>query len=153
MPLKCLLISDDSGIPFYSREFDFEGIDATLLSGLLSAVGTIGKTLFKQDIATIVFGENIQPIMGEEKLNDKQIKDVIAKYVDGSYSMTSIKQNHQNKEQNFITAFNKNDQSFAEKVLKLAKKCHGLNLKSLQDALITFIQASPSFPCVAVDRI
>jgi len=61
MPLKCLLISDDSGIPFYSREFDFEGIDATLLSGLLSAVGTIGKTLFKQDIATIVFGENIQP--------------------------------------------------------------------------------------------
>ncbi len=61
MPLKCLLISDDSGIPFYSREFDFEGIDPTLLSGLLSAVGTIGKTLFKQDIATIVFGENIQP--------------------------------------------------------------------------------------------
>ena len=61
MPLKCLLISDDSGIPFYSREFDFAGIDATLLSGLLSAVGTIGKTLFKQDIATIVFGENIQP--------------------------------------------------------------------------------------------
>ena len=61
MPLKCLLISDDSGIPFYSREFDFEGIDATLLSGMLSAVGTIGKTLFQQDIATIAFGENIQP--------------------------------------------------------------------------------------------
>ena len=61
MPLKCLLISDDSGIPFYSREFDFAGIDATLLSGLLSAVGTIGKTLFQQDIATIAFGENIQP--------------------------------------------------------------------------------------------
>ncbi len=61
MPLKCLLISDDSGIPFYSREFDFEGIDATLLSGLLSAVGTIGKTLFRQDIATITFGKNIQP--------------------------------------------------------------------------------------------
>jgi len=59
--LKCLLISDDSGIPFYSREFDFEGIDATLLSGLLSAVGTIGKTLFHQDIATIAFSENIQP--------------------------------------------------------------------------------------------
>ena len=38
MPLKCLLISDDSGIPFYSREFDFGGIDTTLLSGLLSAV-------------------------------------------------------------------------------------------------------------------
>ncbi|QEE16546.1 hypothetical protein DSAG12_02376 [Promethearchaeum syntrophicum] len=61
MPLKCLLISDDSGIPFYSREFDFEGIDAALLSGLLSAVGTIGKTLFRQDIATITFGENVQP--------------------------------------------------------------------------------------------
>jgi phosphoenolpyruvate synthase/pyruvate phosphate dikinase len=73
-----------------------------------------------------LIGENIQPIMGEEKLNDKQIKDVIAKYVDGSYSMSSIKQNHQNKEQNFITAFNKNDQSFAEKVLKLAKKSYQL---------------------------
>ncbi len=60
MPLKCLLISDDSGIPFYSREFNFEGIDATLLSGLLSAVGTIGKTLFRQDIATITFGASIQ---------------------------------------------------------------------------------------------
>ena len=60
MPLKCLLISDDSGIPFYSREFNFEGIDATLLSGLLSAVGTIGKTLFRQDIATITFGDSIQ---------------------------------------------------------------------------------------------
>ena len=60
MPLKCLLISDNSGIPFYSRQFDFEGIDAALLSGLLSAVGTIGKTLFRQDIATITFGESIQ---------------------------------------------------------------------------------------------
>jgi len=60
MPLKCLLISDDSGIPFYSREFNFEGIDPTLLSGLLSAVGTIGKTLFRQDIATITFGASIQ---------------------------------------------------------------------------------------------
>ncbi|MHA1721283.1 MAG: hypothetical protein ACTSWX_10875 [Promethearchaeota archaeon] len=61
MPLKCLLISDSSGIPFYSRLFDFEGINDALLSGLLSAVGTIGKTLFNQDIATITFGENLQP--------------------------------------------------------------------------------------------
>jgi len=73
-----------------------------------------------------LISRNIQPIMGEEKLDDEQIKDVIAKYVDASYSMSSIKQNHQNKEQSFITAFNENDQSFAKEALKLAKKSYQL---------------------------
>lgn len=53
-----MLICDNGGLPFYSRNFgDFIQIDDALLSGLLSAIGTIGKTLFKQDIATIKFGE------------------------------------------------------------------------------------------------
>ncbi len=55
-----MLICDNGGIPFYSRDFDdFVKIDDALLSGLLSAIGTIGKSLFNQDIATITFGENI----------------------------------------------------------------------------------------------
>ena len=57
--LKSLLICDATGLPFYSRSFDEELIiDDALLSGLLSAIGTIGKHLFSQDIATISFGEN-----------------------------------------------------------------------------------------------
>ncbi|MHA1619415.1 MAG: hypothetical protein ACTSVZ_09040, partial [Promethearchaeota archaeon] len=49
---------DNGGLPFYSRNFDeFIQIDDALLSGLLSAIGTIGRTLFKQEIATIKFGE------------------------------------------------------------------------------------------------
>lgn len=58
MVLKSMLICDNGGLPFYSRNFDeFIQIDDALLSGLLSAIGTIGKTLFKQDIAKIKFGE------------------------------------------------------------------------------------------------
>ena len=57
--LKSMLICDATGLPFYSRSFDEAlVIDDALLSGLLSAIGTIGKHLFSQDIATISFGEN-----------------------------------------------------------------------------------------------
>ncbi len=57
--IKSLLICDNTGLPFYSRSFDQSiQIDDALLSGLLSAIGTIGKSLFKQNIATIEFGEN-----------------------------------------------------------------------------------------------
>ena len=57
--LKSMLICDATGLPFYSRSFDEALIiDDALLSGLLSAIGTIGKHLFSQDIATISFGEN-----------------------------------------------------------------------------------------------
>lgn len=57
--IKNLLICDNTGLPFYSRSFDKSiKIDDALLSGLLSAIGTIGKSLFKQNIATIEFGEN-----------------------------------------------------------------------------------------------
>ncbi len=56
--LKSFLICDNSGLPFYSRNFDtFVEIDNALLSGLLSAIGTIGRTLFKQEIANVIFGE------------------------------------------------------------------------------------------------
>jgi len=57
MGLNCFMISDDSGIPFYSRAFNgFKLLDDTLLSGLISAIGSVGMKLFKQEIATISFG-------------------------------------------------------------------------------------------------
>ena len=55
--LKCFLICDNNGLPFYSRTFnDFELFDDALFSGLIVSMGTLGKTLFNQDIATITFG-------------------------------------------------------------------------------------------------
>jgi hypothetical protein len=51
------VICDSQGIPFYSQVYnEFTNIDDTLLSGLISAIGSIGKTLFKKEIATISFG-------------------------------------------------------------------------------------------------
>ena len=55
--LGCMLIADSSGIPFYSRVYNgFQLLDDALLSGLISAIGTVGKKLFNQEIATIAFG-------------------------------------------------------------------------------------------------
>jgi len=58
--IKLLLITDSTGFPFYSKYFDKKYIqfESTLLSGLISAIGTVGKTLFNEEIATISFGEN-----------------------------------------------------------------------------------------------
>jgi hypothetical protein len=57
--LKSILICDSQGYPFYSKNLDpnLGEIDPTILSGLISAIGVIGKKLFKEDIATICYGE------------------------------------------------------------------------------------------------
>jgi len=56
--LKSIVICNSEGIPFFSRVFnEFKLLDDTLLSGLISAIGTIGKSLFKKEIATIAFGD------------------------------------------------------------------------------------------------
>ncbi len=57
--LKSILICDSQGYPFYSKNLDpnLGEIDPTILSGLISAIGVIGKKLFKEDIATISYGE------------------------------------------------------------------------------------------------
>jgi hypothetical protein len=55
--LGCILVADNNGMPFYSRTFNnFELLDAALLSGLISAIGSVGKRLFNQEIATIAYG-------------------------------------------------------------------------------------------------
>ncbi|MFW9825036.1 MAG: hypothetical protein ACFFE4_18995 [Candidatus Thorarchaeota archaeon] len=57
--LKSILICDSQGYPFYSKNLDpnLGEIDPTILSGLISAIGVIGKKLFREDIATITYGE------------------------------------------------------------------------------------------------
>jgi len=58
--IKAFLICDSSGYSFYSKKIDesFEIIQPELLSGLISAIGMIGKKLFKEEIATITYGDN-----------------------------------------------------------------------------------------------
>lgn len=54
------LICDSTGFSFYSRNFNNNPnrIEPALLSGLISAMGTVGRKLFNEEIATISFGEN-----------------------------------------------------------------------------------------------
>ena len=57
MGVKHLLICDDRGYPYYTKTFkDFERVEPSLLSGLISAISNIGKRLFKENIAQIKFG-------------------------------------------------------------------------------------------------
>ncbi len=55
-----MLICDSRGYAFYSWIFDKKLLDydSTLFSGFISAIGTIGRELFKEEIATISFGYN-----------------------------------------------------------------------------------------------
>ena len=56
--IKSLLICDSNGHDFYSRILDKETnkYNSTLLSGFISAIGTLGRTMFNEEIATISFG-------------------------------------------------------------------------------------------------
>lgn len=58
--IKSLLICDSRGYAFYSKIFDkdLESYDSALFSGFISAIGTLGRELFKEEIATISFGYN-----------------------------------------------------------------------------------------------
>ena len=73
--IKSILVCDSQGHPFYSKEFDSSlgEIDPTILSGLISAIGVIGKQLFKEDIATISYGEKYEiTIITKELFGDKK---------------------------------------------------------------------------------
>jgi hypothetical protein len=59
--IEKLLICDSQGYPFYTKDFDsaIPSIDQALLSGLISTIGTLGRQLFKKEIANITFGTGI----------------------------------------------------------------------------------------------
>jgi hypothetical protein len=56
--IKIFLICDSQGYPFYSRKMDqeFENLDERVLSGMISAIGMLGKKMFNEEIATVTFG-------------------------------------------------------------------------------------------------
>ncbi|MHA1775505.1 MAG: hypothetical protein ACTSWC_01955 [Promethearchaeota archaeon] len=58
--ILCLQICDSRGFPFFTRTFaGFPEINGVLLSGMVSAIGSLGQKLFHQDIATISFGSGV----------------------------------------------------------------------------------------------
>ncbi|MFX0154723.1 MAG: hypothetical protein ACFE9Q_09370 [Candidatus Hodarchaeota archaeon] len=74
--IKSILVCDSQGYPFYSKKFDpnMEEIDPTIFSGLISAIGAIGKELFKEEIATISYGEKYEiTIVTKELLGDQKV--------------------------------------------------------------------------------
>ena len=75
--IKSVLICDSVGYPFYSRKIDPDigEIDPAIFSGLISAIGAIGKELFKEEIATITYGENYEITIITKELfgNEKSI--------------------------------------------------------------------------------
>jgi hypothetical protein len=68
--IKSVLVCDSQGYPFYSKTLDKDlgEIDPTIFRGLLSAIGTIGKQLFKEDIATISYGEKYEVVIITKEL-------------------------------------------------------------------------------------
>lgn len=73
--IKSILVCDSQGYPFYSKEFDpsLGEIDPTIFSGLISAIGAIGKQLFKEEIATISYGEKYEiTIITKELFGDNK---------------------------------------------------------------------------------
>jgi len=70
-----LLVCDSEGYPFYSRKLNSRigDIDPAIFSGLISAIGAIGKQIFKEEIATISYGENYEiTIITKELLSDRK---------------------------------------------------------------------------------
>ncbi len=58
--LEYLLINDSSGTSIYSRKFrdSFKLGEPTLLSGLITAIDSIGRQLFSKQIAVVTYGED-----------------------------------------------------------------------------------------------
>ena len=73
--IKSILVCDSQGYPFYSKKFDqnMEEIESTIFSGLISAIGAIGKQLFKEEIARISYGDRYEiTIITKELIGDKK---------------------------------------------------------------------------------
>jgi hypothetical protein len=73
--IKSILVCDSQGYPFYSKKFDqnLGEIEPTIFSGLISAIGAIGKQLFKEEIARISYGDRYEiTIITKELFGDKK---------------------------------------------------------------------------------
>ncbi len=73
--IKSILVCDSQGYPFYSKKINSNmgEIDPTIFSGLISAIGAIGKELFKEEIATISYGDKYEiAIITKELFGDQK---------------------------------------------------------------------------------
>ncbi len=74
--IRAVLVCDSQGYPFYSNKIDpsIGDINPAIFSGLISAIGAIGKQLFKEDIARISYGEKYEiGIITKELFGDKKL--------------------------------------------------------------------------------
>ena len=92
--LKSVLVCDSQGYPFYSKKLDpnLDEIDPTIFSGLLSAIGAIGKKLFKEDIATITYGEKYEILIITKDLFGDQKTIYFVFINEGEVDLKLIKQ-------------------------------------------------------------
>ena len=75
--IKNFLITDSTGVAMYAKNVsNSKDISTQLFSGLISTVGTVGKMLFKQNLATISFGSNFDEnqiiILEKERFGQKK---------------------------------------------------------------------------------
>jgi hypothetical protein len=64
--LERLIIYDSSGQPFYARTFHGSSIeDSSLLSGLIAAIQSFGRSLNAKKFATLTYGEDDVTTLGE----------------------------------------------------------------------------------------
>ena len=58
MNIDAIFITDRTGINYYDRQFNgFSINEPSLMTGLLSAMSSVGREIFNKDIANLTFGE------------------------------------------------------------------------------------------------
>lgn len=92
--IKSVLVCDSEGYPFYSRKIDSNmgEIDPTIFSGLISAIGAIGKELFKEEIATITYGEKFEITIITKELFGNQKSIYFVFLIEGNADLKLMKQ-------------------------------------------------------------
>lgn len=92
--IKSVLVCDSEGYPFYSRKIDSNmgEIDPTIFSGLISAIGAIGKELFKEEIATITYGEKYEITIITKELFGNQKSIYFVFLIEGDADLKLMKQ-------------------------------------------------------------
>ena len=92
--IKSILVCDSQGYPFYSKAFDnnMSDIDSTIFSGLISAIGVIGKQLFKEEIATISYGEKYEIAIITKEIFGTQKSIYFVFIIEGDRDLKLMKQ-------------------------------------------------------------
>ncbi|MFX1281784.1 MAG: hypothetical protein ACFFA3_20715 [Promethearchaeota archaeon] len=92
--IKSILVCDSQGYPFYSKKLDpdLDEISPAIFSGLISAIGAIGKQLFKENMATITYGEKYEITIITKELFGDQKSIYFVFVVEGNADLKKMKQ-------------------------------------------------------------